>query len=192
MSMNKLHYIPNCWHEQIANIYNLELVTENADILILRDPFDRAIEQTMDFLDSDGDSKGKTFEELVFEERNIITKSLDIHTGETKELVEKNYKFIGFINYITWNPTKGSLYPKEQVMNHEDFTLERLAKELSKHVDLYKKIKTDYPPLNFNTRFKSNELDTALRGDYQVANSMDYNFLRKCKRKVQTGMYNDK
>ena len=53
--MNKLHYIPNCWHEQIANIYNLELVTENADILILRDPFDRAIEQTMDFLDSGGE-----------------------------------------------------------------------------------------------------------------------------------------
>tara|TARA_X000001036_G_scaffold214467_1_gene200920 strand:- start:5810 stop:6388 length:579 start_codon:yes stop_codon:yes gene_type:complete len=192
MSMNKLHYIPNCWHEQIANIYNLELVTENADILILRDPFDRAIEQTMDFLDSGGDSKGKTFEELVFEERNIITKSLKIQTNETKELVEKNYKFIGFINYITWNPTVGSLYPKEQIMNHEDFTLESLAKGLSKHVDLYKKIKTDYGSLNFNTRFKSNELDTALRGDYQVANSMDYNFLRKCKRKVQTGMYNDK
>jgi len=186
MSMNKLHYIPNCWHEQIANIYNLELVTENADILILRDPFDRAIEQTMDFLDSDGDSKGKTFEELVFEERNIITKSLDIHTSETKELVEKNYKFIGFINYITWNPTKGSLYPKEQVMNHKDFTLDFLAEKLSKY------LKTDCKTINFNTRFESNELDTALRGDYQVANSIDYNFLRKCKRKIQTGTYNDK
>ena len=183
--MNKLHYIPNCWHEQIANIYNLELVTENADILILRDPFDRAIEQTMDFLDSGGDSEGKTFEELVFQKRNVITTSLDIQTSETKEIEGKNYKFIGFINYITWNPTKGSLYPKEQVMNHDDFTLEILSQRLSKY------LKTDYPPLNFNSRFESNELDTALRGDYQVANSMDYSFLRKCKRKIQTGVYNE-
>ena len=41
--MNKLHYIPNCWHEQIANAYNLELVDKDADIIKLRDPFDRAV-----------------------------------------------------------------------------------------------------------------------------------------------------
>ena len=182
--MNKLHYIPNCWHEQIANLYNLELVSEDANILILRDPFDRAIEQTMDFLDSGGDPKGKTFEEIVFEKTNVYTKSLKIETNENKELIRKNFKFVGFINYITWNPTKGTLFPKEQVMEHEDFTLQFLAEKLSKY------LKTDYKPINVNTRFKSNELDTALRGDYQVANSMDYNFLRKCKTKIQTGTFN--
>ena len=33
--MNKLLHIPNCWHEQIANAYNLELVDKDADIIIL-------------------------------------------------------------------------------------------------------------------------------------------------------------
>ena len=95
MSMNKLHHIPNCWHEQIANTYDFELVTENADILILRDPFDRAIEQTMDFLDSNGDSKGKTFEELVFEERNIITKSLYSYTSHTANKLKSGVNYEG-------------------------------------------------------------------------------------------------
>ena len=184
--MNKLHYIPNCWHEQIANLYNLELVSEDADILILRDPFDRAIEQTMDFLDSGGDPKGKTFEEIVFEKTNVYTKSLKIKTNEDKELYNKSFKFVGFINYITWNPTKGTLFPKEQVMEHEDFTLDFLSEKLSKY------LKTDCKTINFNTRFKSNELDTALRGDYQFANSMDYSFLRKCKTKIQTGSFHVK
>lgn len=71
-------------------------------------------------------------------------------------------------------------------MEHEDFTLDFLSEKLSKY------LKTDCKTINFNTRFKSNELDTALRGDYQVANSMDYSFLRKCKTKIQTGSFHAK
>ena len=86
--MKKLHYIPNCWHEQIAKLYDLELVTENADIVILRDPFDRAVEEVMDFLDGGGDTRGKTFEELVFENSNVYCKSLKIDKVHTDDLNE--------------------------------------------------------------------------------------------------------
>ena len=115
--MNKLHYIPNCWHEQIANLYNLELVSEDADILILRDPFDRAIEQTMDFLDSGGDPKGKTFEEIVFEKTNVYTKSLKIETNQEKNFMIKVLSLLASLIILHGILLKGHFFQKNKLWN---------------------------------------------------------------------------
>lgn len=179
--MKKLHYIPNCWHEQIAKLYDLELVTENADIVILRDPFDRAVEEVMDFLDSGGNTRGKTFEELVFENSNVYCKSLKIDKVHTDDLKEKNYKFVWFTSYAVWPRISGVLRPKEQVKNHKNFTLQTTAEQLSKYLGVESK------PINVNQRFDTFELDTALRGDFQVSNTEDYSLLRKLKTRADTG-----
>ena len=92
--MKKLLHIPNCWHEQIANAYDLELVTDNPDIIILRDPFDRAVEATVDLLDSGGETNGLTFEELLFQDNNIYSKALRITTGTADELKQKMFEFV--------------------------------------------------------------------------------------------------
>ena len=182
----RLHYIPNCWHEQIAMTYNLELVDKHADIIILRDPFDRAIEQTMDYLDAKGETNGMTFEELVFKNVNVYCKTLGINEVHVNDLNKKDWKFVHLCSHITWPRITGKLFPKEQVKNHVNFTLETTAQRLSEY------LKVEYTPINTNKRFESNELDTALRGDFQVSNSMDYSLLRKIKRKVDIGTYDER
>ena len=178
-----LHHFPNCWHEQIANTYDLPLVTDNADIIILRDPFDRAVEETIDLLDSGGDTKGLTFEELLFQNTNIYSKSLNIETGHANELAEKNYKFVGLSSFIVWPRITGELHPKEQTKPLDRFNLQTTSKKLSEYLSVPNK------QINVNTRFLSSDLGTALRGDFQLANSMDYDLMRKFKIFADKGRY---
>ena len=181
--MNKLLHISNCWHEQIANAYNLELVEKDADIIILRDPFDRAVEETIDLLDSGGETNGLTFEELLFQDNNIYSKALDIETGHADELKNKDFKFVWLSSYIVWPRITGELHPKEQTKPLERFNLDTTSKKLSDYLFV------PHVQLNVNQRFTSSDLGTALRGDFQLANSKDYDLVRKLKIYADKGRY---
>jgi hypothetical protein len=181
--MKKLLHIPNCWHEQIANAYDLELVTANPNIIILRDPFDRAVEATIDLLDSGGDTRGYTFEELLFQENNIYSKTLGIKTGSAEELKQKMFEFVWLSSFIVWPRITGELHPKEQTKPLERFNLTSTSKKLSNYLSV------PYQVLNVNQRFISSDLGTALRGDFQLANSMDYDLVRKLKIYTDKGRY---
>tara|TARA_B100001094_G_scaffold86263_1_gene82630 strand:+ start:15402 stop:15953 length:552 start_codon:yes stop_codon:yes gene_type:complete len=181
--MKKLLHIPNCWHEQIANAYDLELVTDNPDIIILRDPFDRAVEATVDLLDSGGETNGLTFEELLFQDNNIYSKALRITTGTADELKQKMFEFVWLSSYIVWPRITGELHPKEQTKPLERFNLTSTSKKLSDYLSV------PHQQLNVNQRFTSSDLGTALRGDFQLANSMDYDLVRKLKIYTDKGRY---
>jgi len=181
--MKKLLYIPNCWHEQIANAYNLELVDKDADILILRDPFDRAVEEIIDLLDSGGETNGLTFEEMLFKNNNIYSKALNIETGHADELKSKDFKFVWLSSYIVWPRITGELHPKEQTRPLERFNLDTTSKKLSDYLFV------PHVQLNVNQRFTSSDLGTALRGDFQLANSKDYDLVRKLKIYADKGRY---
>ena len=150
--MNKLLHISNCWHEQIANAYNLELVDKDADIIILRDPFDRAVEQTIDLLDSGSETNDLTFEELLFQDNNIYSKALDIETGHADELKNKDFKFVWLSSYIVWPRITGELHPKEQTKPLERFNLDTTSKKLSDYLFV------PHVQLNVKQRFTSSDL----------------------------------
>lgn len=181
--MKKLLHIPNCWHEQLANAYDLELVTANPNIIILRDPFDRAVEATIDLLDSGGETNGLTFEELLFQDNNIYSKALEIETGTVDELKQKMFEFVWLSSYIVWPRITGELHPKEQTKPLERFNLTSTSKKLSSYLSV------PHQQLNVNQRFISSDLGTALRGDFQLANSMDYDLVRKFKIYTDKGRY---
>lgn len=174
--MNKLIHFPYNYHETIANAYDLELVQKGGNILIVRDPFDAAFEQLCDQLEEHGNPSGLTFEEHLFIKKNIMTQQLGItKISEIRELI-KSLDFVWFTRYITWPKISAmDLFPKEQTVSHERFTMETTNEKLS--------VFTGVPNqnVNINIRIQSNLLDTSLRADFASWNSLDYDLINHMK-----------
>lgn len=170
--MNKLIHLPYNYHEIIANAYDLELTERDGNILIVRDPFDAAFEQLVDHLDDNGNPEGLTIEEHLFIKKNAITQQLGLtKIREIREFV-KSMDLIWFSSYITWPKISAlDLFPKEQTVNHDRFTLRTTNEKLSVFTG------TPNQEVTINERFKSNLLDTSLRADFASWNSLDYNLI---------------
>lgn len=170
--MNKLIHLPYNHHEIIANAYNLELSETDGNILIVRDPFDTAFEQLVDHLEDNGNTEGLTIEEHLFIEKNTITQQLGLtKIKEIREFV-KSMDLIWFSSYITWPKISAlDLFPKEQTVNHDRFTLKTTNEQLSSFLEVMNQ------DVTINERFKSNLLDTSLRADFASWNSLDYNLI---------------
>jgi hypothetical protein len=178
--MNKLIHFPYNYHETIANAYDLELVQDDGNILIVRDPFDTAFEQLVDRLDEQGNPENLTIEEYLFIEKNKLTKQLGLERiRDIREFV-KTRDFVWFSSYITWPKISAlDLYPKEQTVNHELYNMKTVNQKLSEFLGVEDK------NISVNTRFESNMLDTSLRADFASWNSLDYDLINHIKMRLQ-------
>lgn len=185
--MKNLLYIPNSWHEQIAKAYNLNIVhtPQEADCIILRDPFDRAVEQLMEQLDRDGNPQGLTFEEHLFLQRNYYTDVLDIEMVGHIEPQLAKFKFMTLSSHIIWPKMSGDLMPKKQTRLNPKFSFEELNIKLSKTLGC------DNAKWAPNLRFDSNMLDTSLRADFASHNMRDYQVVQKVREYSQFGEFSD-
>lgn len=180
----KLLHFTNNWHEEIAEAYSLELVEDDADMLILRDPLDTRFEDIIDHLEEYGNTEHLTFEEYLFLDKNPICKRLGIQ--KNKEIIEclETFKFKTLSYHVRWPENFVAMHPKTQTEPNPYFGMLVLNSNLAKFL----KVKAKMFEMK-EQRFASNELDTALRADFQMQNSLDYALIQKLRELGEFGDY---
>ena len=180
----KLLHLTNNWHEEIAEAYGLELVTSNPDILIVRDPLDSRFDDIIDHLQENGNTEHLTFEEYLFLDKNPICKVLGIKKPQEIIPTLDKIKFKTLSYHVRWPENFTAMYPKTQTEPNPYFGIHTMNAKLAKFLNTKQKM--------FElkeSRFDSNELDTALRADFQMQNSLDYALVQKLRELGEFGDY---
>lgn len=176
--------------EQFAQAYNLQVThsIEEANILILRDPMDRMLEQVTDYLENNGNKERLTFEQHVMKEKNTYCNLLNInkHTDVRQRLeVEKTFDFIHLTSNAIWSESSVSLYPNTTIELNPFYSLDKTNKDLAKFLG---QTKVD---IQDNSYYQSNKVDVGFRADFQQNNSLDYYLIRKIKQFLEFGDFDD-
>jgi hypothetical protein len=185
MSKNLLHFT-HCWHEEFAKVYKLKLVdtAEEADILIVRDPLDRRFYDVIEYLNKNGNTDGLTFEEYLFAEKNLIAKRLGIiRKSDTVDRLRK-FKFLSLAQHVRWPSNFIAMHPKTQTEPNPYFSIHKTNDQLAKYLNVKTKM-FELP----QQLFQSNDVDTALRADFQMHNDLDYHIIQKLRELGEFGEF---
>lgn len=169
-----IHYIPYSWHEEYGKAFDLDVYETTGNILLLRDPLDRAIEEVWEKLDTHGNIERLTFEEHLFMDKNPICRHLGLNTKD--EIFEqiKTYDFIALTYHIVWPQSANALWPLTKTKLNEFYTPYTAAQRLSEFVG--KPVPADF---NISLKYhESNAVDIAMRADYQAHNNLDYDLIQ--------------
>ena len=182
--MYNIAYVPKCGSSVVLNaIDNLKHVTDyipDNTILLLRDPFDRMVVEQIHKLDNADDFDeaypDRTFEDLLFDVRNPMSRNLkldkilniDLDSPElpSPEIKRSIFEFlqdfylVGLFNCYDW--------PDDRIAYNPEFTVQTFVNEFCE------KTKTKAPTINVEHKIDFVNLDLGLRGKYTTFNRVDY------------------
>lgn len=185
MKKFNLEYIPKCgssiFYEHMPSIFEYKIEKDKTNsVLILRDPFDRAITELISILSKGDKIYDITFEDMLFDQKNVISKylkldevldiNLDLKDNEVISEPIKNkmkdylgtYNFIGLYNTYFW--AKDKLYRNKNIDIRKSFYFFCKINNISAE---------KIPIENLDEKINYINLYLGLRGKFNAYNKLD-------------------
>ena len=178
-----IKYIPYSWHEEIATAFNIT-AGDTGNMLLLRDPVDRLIDELNDYLDKNGNTEKITYEEWLFKTRNPVAKILGIPTKEEIPdfYIDYKYLMISDVSEYTNEVDRVPFMPSTFIDTSKKFNTVNVFENIKNITGL------EYTATELTKNFKSSQIDLGLRGDLHQFHDVDFALIEMTHNTCKTGI----
>jgi hypothetical protein len=178
-----IKYIPYSWHEEIAMAFNIE-ANSSGNMLLLRDPIDRLVDELNDYLDKNGNTEKITFEEWLFKTKNPVARLLGITSKEdiSDFYMDYEYLMVSDVSEYTGEFERTPFMPITFVKTSEQFNTNTVFENIKNITNL------NYIPTILEKKIPNSLLDVGIRGDLKQFHDIDFALLSMTHTTCTTGI----